>query len=198
MDRIGKYDFSYTGFSLRANDMAKVAKAFSEREDIDLQELGDGKTATGKRRYNVIKKRIETLTRRQVDILASGSLTEQRHIAFLATCKAHLFVRDFTVEVIREKLLLYDYELSEGEYISFFRRKAELHPEMENLTETTKKKIKQVTFKMLEQAGIIDDVKSKMIQPQLLEEKVIQAIAEDNKEWLKVLLMSDLDIENLN
>ncbi|PTN03474.1 DUF1819 family protein [Mangrovibacterium marinum] len=198
MDRIGKYDFSYTGFSLRVNDMAKLANTVSGGKDIDFQELGDGKAATGKRRYHVIKKRLATLSRRQVDILASGSLAEQRHIAFLAACKAHLFVRDFTVEVIREKLFLYDHELTEGEYISFVRSKAELHPEMEKLTETTQKKIKQVTFKMLEQAGIIDNVKSKMIQPQLPDENVIRAIAEDNKEWLKVLLMSDLDIENQN
>jgi hypothetical protein len=69
---------------------------------------------------------------------------------------------------------------------------------MDNLTEITQNKIRQVTFKILEQAGIIDDVKSKTIQPQLLEQNVIRAIAEDDKEWLKIFLMSDLDIENLN
>ena len=100
------------------------------------------------------------------------------------------------VEVLREKLLVFDYQITEGDYISFYRRKSELHPEIEKLTEITQNKIKQVTFKILEQAGIIDNVKNKMIQPQLLDSNVINTIASDNKQWLKVFFMSDMDIEN--
>jgi hypothetical protein len=193
-----KYDFSFTGFSLRENLMAKVACAFRENVEVDKLEIGGGNSQTGKRMLSDIKKRIKKLTFRQLDLLIDGDLITQRQIAFLSICKAHLFIRDFTVEILREKLLVYDYQITEGDYIVYYRRKAEMHPEMENLTEITQNKIRQVTLKILEQAGIIDDVKSKTIQPQLLEQNVIRAIAEDDKEWLKIFLMSDLDIENLN
>ena len=69
---------------------------------------------------------------------------------------------------------------------------------MEKLTERTEKAIHQVTFKILEQAGIIDSVKNKSIQPQLLDANIIRVITSDNKNWLKIFFMSDMDIENIN
>ncbi len=170
-----KYDFSYTGFSLRVNDMARVAKVLGEGGLIDLEALGEGKTSTGKKRLNEIGKRLKKLTAKQNGILIDGELQEQRHIAFLSVCKAHLFIRDFSVEVLREKLLLNDQRISEGEYVSFFRTKAELYPEMENLTESSRKKIRQVTFKILEHAGIINNVKQR-ITTSLLHLDVIDAV----------------------
>ncbi len=198
MVKTNRYDLSFTGFSLRVIDMANVAIVYREKGTVDYQVFGEGKSSTAKKWFNEIYKRLKTLTPRQLNLLIEGDLEAKKQVGFLSVCKKHLFIRDFTVEVIREKLLIYDYQITEGEYLSFFRRKAELHPELDGLTETSKKKVKQVTFRILEQAGIIDNAKNKSIQPQLLEEKVIHAIAEDEKEWLKILLMSDLEIENLN
>jgi hypothetical protein len=67
---------------------------------------------------------------------------------------------------------------------------------MEKLTDLTQKKIKQVTFLILEQVGIIDNIRSKNIQPQLLDNNVIMAIVNDSPDWLKVFFYSDMDIEN--
>ena len=198
MVSINKYDFSFAGFSMRENLMIRVARALRDGEQVDKVEIGEGNSHTGRKRLSEINKRIKTLTSRQLNLLIDGGLIAQRQIAFLSICKTHLFIRDFTVEVLREKLLVYDYQITEGDYIIFFRRKIELYPDMDNLTEITKNKIRQVTFKILEQAGIIDDVKNRMIQPQLPEQNVINAIVNDEKEWLKIFLMSDVDIENLN
>lgn len=198
MTNTNKYDFSFTGFSMRENLMIKVAKAFRDGAELDKVDIGEGNSNTGKKRLSEINKRIKKLTYKQLNLLIDGDLITQRQIAFLSICKAHLFIRDFTVEILREKLLVYDPQLTEGDYIVFYRRKTDIYPEMENLTEITKKKIRQVTFKILEQAGIIDDVKNRMIQPQLLERNVVSAIVSDDKEWLKIFLLSDVDIESLN
>ncbi|WP_319589381.1 BrxA family protein [uncultured Draconibacterium sp.] len=195
---IEKYDFSFIALSMQVNLMVKSARTLKDNKKIDVAEIGDGNSKTGKRKLVDIKKRIKNLTSNELSLLLNGDLITQRQIAFLSICKTHFFIRDFTVEILREKLLVYDYQLTEGDYIIFYRRKSEMHPEMDKLTEKTQNKIRQVTFKILEQAGIIDDVKSKTIQPQLLEHSVIRTIEEDDKEWLKIFLMSDLDIENLN
>ena len=129
--------------------------------------------------------------------MVNGDLLTQKQIAFLSICKSQAFIRDFTVEVLREKLLVFDFQITEGDFISFYRRTVESQPESDRLTENTKNKIRQVTFKILEQAGIIDSVKNKMTQPQLLDTTVIKAIASDNKNWLKVFFMSDIDIQNV-
>ena len=193
-----KYNFSFTTSSLRLNEMVLVAKHITEGYELDItNNLGGGNSTTGKKMFSELKKRISHLKAPQIEILVHGDLISQRQIAYLSVCKTFFFIRDFVVDVIREKHLLFDYNLTEGEYISFYRRKIDSHPELDELTEITQNKIRQVTFKMLEQVGIIDNIKSKTIQPQLLDNKVIQAIVMDNPVWLKIFLMSDMDIDNL-
>lgn len=195
---IEKYQFSFTASSFRLNEMIEAARFILEEVDFDVAgKFGSGKSSTGKRMWAEFKKRLETLTQSQLKLLVFGDFEEQRHIGFFSICKTYSFVRDFVVEVLREKIVVYDYEITEGDYISFYRRKFETHQEMESLTEKTEAKVRQVTFKILEQSGIIDSVKTRCIQPQILSEKVVKVIAEDNMEWLKVFLLSDFEINNV-
>ena len=195
---MSKYQFSFTAASLRLNDFVQTARLKKEHQVVDhVNLLGAGNSATGKRMITEYNKRLATLTDEQLSVLINGYLSSQKQIAFLAICKTYAFIRDFTVEVIREKLLLFDYEVSDGEFIAFLRRKTEGHPELEKITDKTTYKIRQVTFKILEQAGIIDNIKNRHIQSQLIEKDVRKSIANDNKEWFKVLLLSDLDIKNI-
>lgn len=193
-----KYSFSFTTSSLRLNEMILVAIAIAEKREIDyINELGGGNSKTGRKMLSEFEKRISNLTPKQTDILVNGDFLSQKQIAFLSISKTYLFIRDFVVEVLREKILVFDYQITEGDYISFYRRKLDLHPEMDTLTDITQKKIKQVTFKILEQAGIIDRIKSKVIQPQIIDRKVTEAIVSDNPNWLKVLFISDMDITTM-
>lgn len=195
---INKYRFSFTATSLRTKDFIEVVKWDSSNDKRDLElKLGNGKHSTGKRLLMEIVNWVDVLTDEQIDLLKNESYDTQNKVAFLAICKCYDFIRDFIVEVVREKYIVYDFEITEGEYLSFFRRKAIAHPEMDKLTELTQDKIKQVTFKMLEQAGIIDNIRSRTIQPQLLEPMVQKAIVNDNSEYLKVFLYSDMDIKRL-
>jgi len=198
MKNINKYDFSFTALSMQERLMAKVAKAIQNDEKIEQNEIGDGKSKTGERKLHEVVKRIKNLSFKQTNLLINGTLIEQKQIAFLSICKTYLFIRDFAVEIIREKLLVCDYQITDVDYIIFYRRKADIYQKMDLFTEKSKHKIRQVTFKILEQAGIIDTVKNKMIQPQIIENNVINTIIDDNKEWLKIFLMSDIDIENIN
>ncbi|MBZ0328280.1 MAG: DUF1819 family protein [Altibacter sp.] len=198
MTETKKYNFSFTGFSLRENEMLKVAEAISKRLPIEMVDFGDGNRNTGQRRLVAIKRRLKQFSEQQFQLFMSGDLNTRKKLAFLSVCKAHAFIREFVVEVLREKLLVYDYEISEGDYISFYRRKFEYHPEMELLTEQTEYKIRQVTFKILEQAGIINDVRERLLQPQLLSPEIVQVIVSDNEEWLKVFMLSDEVINNIS
>jgi hypothetical protein len=197
MNKANRYIFSFTGASLRLSEMVMVAQHLASDEQFDfVSKIGGGKSKTGRVIYEECVKRISTLTPEQKEILMDGDITSQKQIAFLGVCKFHAFIRDFTVEVIREKYLLFDYHLTSGDYYSFYRRKAEVHPEMEKFTSHTENKVRQVTFKILEQSGIIDDIKNKNIQLQLLDHKVMRAIVNDDSDWLKIFLLSDADINN--
>lgn len=194
-----KYRLSFTAASLRLSEMSNLARIYLETElaDIKKEDIIRGRNSrTTEREFREVKLRIKELSDSQLHILAFGDIISQKQIALLSICKLYAFIRDFIVEVLRNKVLLFDYQLTEGEYITFFKRKSEAHPELEDLAGTTAKKIKQVTYKMLEQTGLIDNVDSKNILPQIVDDKVFKAVVEDDPEWLKIYLLSDLDIAN--
>lgn len=193
-----KYNFSFTTSSLMLHEMVLIAESMRTKTEFNYVEiLGNGKSATGKKYYGELGKRLRSLTADEINLLIDSTLPTQKQMCFLAVCKTFNFIKDFTLEVLRNKILVFDYQITEGDYISFFRGKTSLHDELEELTEQTQHKIKRVIFKILEQAGIIDSVKNKMIQPQYLEENVLRMVAKDHPDWLKIFLMSDLDIERV-
>lgn len=188
-----KYEFSLTGSSLRVNEMILFATKYINQ---GLLEFKSDKGTTNKRMVSEFKKRIDNLTVNQQELLLNSNFSNQKQLAFLSACKTYSLLRDFVIEVVREKYLIMDFNLSDTDYISFIRRKEINHDELANLTDQTQAKVKQVIFKILEQAGIIDNVRDKEIQLQLLQESTKKSIIEDNPEWLKVFLLSDMDIQN--
>lgn len=193
-----KYSFSFTTASLMINGMVQIAESKRNNSDFNYIEIfGNGKSATGKKYYAELNKRLKNLTSDEIDLLINGDLPTQKQICFLAVCKTYGFISDFTIEVLRNKLLVFDYEITDGDYLSFFRGKMQEHEELEKLTEQTQQKIKGVIFKIYEQSGIIDHVKTKIIQPQFVDSKVLETIRKDNPNWLKIFLISDTDIKRL-
>jgi hypothetical protein len=188
-----KYEFSLTGSSLRVNEMILFATKYINE---GLLEFKSDKGTTNKRMVSEFKKRIDNLTVNQQELLLNSNFSNQKQLAFLSACKTYSLLRDFVIEVVREKYLIMDFNLSDTDYISFIRRKEINHDELANLTDQTQAKVKQVVFKILEQAGIIDNIRDKEIQLQLLGGSTKKSIIEDNPEWLKVFLLSDMDIQN--
>jgi len=188
-----KYEFSLTASSLRVNEMILFATKYINE---GLLEFKSDKGTTNKRMVSEFKKRIDNLTVNQQELLLNSNFSNQKQLAFLSVCKTYSLLRDFVIEVVREKFLIMDYNLTETDYISFIRRKEINHDELANLTDQTQAKVKQVIFKILEQACIIDNVRDKEIQLQLLGASTKKSIIEDNPEWLKVFLLSDMDIQN--
>lgn len=184
--------------------MIKVAKAAYDNNTTDLNVVKESgvvfssvKTRTSDREFREIRKRLEKLTPEQINILINGDLISQKQIAFLAVCKRYGFIRDFTIEVIRNKVLVFDYQLHESDYNSFINSKILLYPELEEFSESTRKKAKQVMFRILEQADIINNAVEKTIQPQILQQGVINAIVKEDSAWLKIFMISDRDIKQL-
>ncbi len=192
-----KYSLSYTAASLRIHDTILVAKAMIDGDNIFNSvddPIGNGKSATGKRIRSELMKRLSNLTPEQLSYLKDANLDDASKIAFLSICKTYDFIHQFVVEVLREKMIQFDYTVTDGEYLSFFNRKAELHPELEEISDSTSYKIKQVLFKILEEAGIIDSTRAKTVQPQFLSSAVERLIRDDNEQLLRIFFYSDTDI----
>ena len=115
----------------------------------------------------------------------------------LSLVKAYPYVFDFIVEVLLNKYLLFDRTLLDSDYIRFVNSKSLQHPELENITEITSKKVKQVVFKLLEQVGLITNIKNGIILKPFLSTQVITVILSDDPAFLSAFLYSNEEIKVL-
>lgn len=197
-----KYSFSYTAAAMKFHDFMRLVRYVDEHQiDVSKDELdpdlimGRDNTRTNQREFRELFKRYLQLTPRQREVIGQLDVTGQKQLAFVAICKTYAFISDFTIEVLRDKLMSFDFILTDGDFQSFFNRKILLHPELEDFSDSTIKKAKQVTLRMFEEAGWIGDVKTRNIQPQFAEAKLLKAVAADNPELLKIFLLSDNEID---
>jgi len=137
--------------------------------------------------------RLKLLSLEQLKIIQDGSRQEQLQMLWIAVCKRYSFIRDFAIEVIREKFLLMDYAITEEDYTIFFDTKAEWHEELEKLKDSTKKKLKQVLFRILREAEITSE--ANIILPSILTKRVAKVLFSDKSGLYIVLPVSDADFK---
>lgn len=195
------YRLSFTSASSQLPKFVHLAALVIESkydpDDLGHEQLGKEKESTNIRQFRELKHRLKTLTKDEIDLLAHGNLLDQKHIVLLAICKTYRFIFDFIVEVLRDKALVYDFEIRNSDYNSFINRKLFDHPELEKLTESSKAKIKTVLFRILSEVGLIDNAKSRVIQPVLLSNELEKVVVNDNPELLKIFLKPDREIAQL-
>lgn len=205
MNQNTKYNFSLTGASALIAETIIIAEEYDslkdwksvERSLMKSNSLNKVKQATFKREFSEIKKRLSLLTENQLQLLVQGSLDDAKAIILLSLVKAYSFLKDFIVEVIRNKYLLFDTVISEIDYIKFVNTKILSHNELNTITEVTAKKVKQVIFKLLEQVSLITQAKNGSILKPILNSKVIDVIVDDDPALLNVFLYSNEEIKSL-
>ncbi len=198
-----KYKLSFTSGSLYYRDAIKVAEIYSDLRDWDLvkQRVTDDNILHARTGSSIVRttreliQRLSTLTSEQLAVLVDGSRQEQNQVLWLAVCKHYAFVREFAVEIVREKYLRLDWELTYTDFDTFFYAKAEMNEILETTKDSTRKKLRQVLFLMLSEAEIIST--TNIIMPAMLSTQVARAIANDDRTYFTVFPISDADIRNL-
>lgn len=186
-----KYKFSFTAASLQVPMMIELAqKIISDGimpDQLLPENMEKARFITGKRELTEMKARLNTLSADEIKLLAYGDADEQRYLSLVAFARTYLFFRDFVLEVMAEKVSVFDFAITDMDYNVFFNNKAIDHPEAEKLTDKTKGKIRQVTFKVLEQGGLINNITERKIQQPVLSQR-LQSLLSEKKVDLQVLL----------
>lgn len=197
-----KYLLSYTSVSLQAYETETIALLYKETRDwdkvaksvIEDDALQKGTIATRKREFIEFKKRLQTLTPEQLFFCEDATSSDVKNLTMLSCFKLYAFIANFTAEVMRKKLLLFDFQLLNSDYEAFYDSKRVAYDNLNSISEGTQYKLKQVMFKMFEQAGFIDNVKNKNIQKPYLSEELIKLIVQDDPKYLSSFLYSDSEI----
>lgn len=187
-----KYSMTFTTCSLLVQESIKVAELFSKENDWKKvsqiaadENLFQYRTVSSlKRTLSEIISRLKLLSEDALNLLINGYKEEQLQILWLAVCLRYPFIYEFSVEVIREKYRSMQYKIEQFDFDAFFNSKMNYHESLENITETTRKKLKQVLFKMMKEAEIID--KDDNVQVALLSDRIIKAIRSMDQKYLMV------------
>lgn len=196
-----KYILSFTAASLSYSESIKIAEVYLGCKDWDetkriIEENNLLQSRTGSRTvrtYIELAQRLKLLSIEQMEFLVEGNIQEQRYLLWFTVCNRYKFIREFATEVIHEKFMSMDFELTELDYDAFFNRKADWHEELDSITNSTKNKLKQVVFRMLREAGITTD--ENMIVQALLSKRLIEVLSPDSPISYQIFPLQIADIE---
>lgn len=144
------------------------------------------------------RKRLQTLTRQQMEILAKAPADSRSAIGWLAACKHSTFVFDFAADVLRSKIENMDPVLRPSDYERFIANQCAAHPKVAALTPATQVKLRGVVRNMLREVGILGlDLNDETIHRPIVPPDVQDAILADDGRWLAVFLVPDDEITAL-
>lgn len=147
------------------------------RELIGRDNLLQARTvSSGFRLAREVAQRLAVLTDEELDLLADASATERGYLMWAAACRRYAFIGEFADEVVSERFLLLTPTLTHDEFNAFVRSKALWHPELEELKESTLKKLRAVVIRMLAEAGLLT-AKGEIV-PAVLSGRLVDAFEE--------------------
>lgn len=155
------------------------------------------KVSSNQRYFALMKQRLEVLNHEELEMLVNSSVAIQRQLVLLAICKAHPFIYDFITENVRECFYNQYEKVTHANYNEFYNEKKYEHPELEEVSEDTVYKMRQVTFRILEQTEIIEDANTGILRRPYLSESLERLIIKDDPKWLAIYLYSNNEISNL-
>jgi len=200
-----KYSFSFTGASALITETLVIAEEYHKLNDwsavqislSDNNHLNKVKEGTFKREFSEIKKRLSLLTPGQIQLMIQGSYEDAKSMILLSLVKTYPFLYDFIVEVLLNKYLLFDRTLLDSDYKRFVDSKSFQHAELERITEIMSKKVKRVVFKLLEQVGLITNIKNGILLKPFLSSQVVRVILKDDPAYLSAFFCTSEEIKAL-
>lgn len=123
----------------------------------------------------MVIKRMKALDQYLLQQLVNGSVATGKLIVLYAIMKTDRLFFEFMNEVFKEKLVIRDYTLADKDFHIFFARKKEQSEQLAAWREYTFYKVKQVYIRVLFEAGLIKDKKTREIVKPLLDQSLIDS-----------------------
>lgn len=160
------YRMSFTLGGLMVNESVEVARLHAVHQgwkETMAQALTQGvtalpKAASRRRSLREVIARLATLSDQELAFLtAEAERSEQQMLLWLANCRAYRFVAEFATDVLQERFLARRFDLPPESFDLFFEEKAEWHRKLATISASTRRKLRQVLFRIMREAGVISD-----------------------------------------
>lgn len=178
-----RYALSFTSGALLAREAGIAGPLYLELKDwasvrrkIEAGNLLQVRTrSSGLRLGREVAQRLAVLSNDELNLLVDASATERAYLMWVAACRRYALIGEFADELVRERFLLLTPTLTYSDFDGFVRGKALWHPELEELKESSLKKLRAVVFRMLTEAGLLTD-KGEIV-PAVLSARLVAAFS---------------------
>lgn len=196
------YRLSFTAAAFRLTESIRLAEMYQEYADwqvvrtvaLSNDTLQLGRAATITRESRELIHRLKQLAPEELTYLLQTDTVSQRHVLLIAICRTYAFVRQFVLDVVRVNYQRFEFDITETDYRRFFDQQAALHDELDQLSDSSKAKIRQVLFQLLEGAGYIISTQQRTITRPVVLDSLIGLLRQTRPADLPLLVFNDRDL----
>lgn len=136
-----------------------------------------------------IFRRLNVMDREMLDEFAHTDIETSKYILLYTIMKTDRLVRDFVVEVYKDKLLMRKDYIEKFDIDNWYEEKCILSKTLRERTESTATKLKQVIMKILQDSGLVIKEKNrfKIVRPLLKEKYISMLDKKDDIEYAKAI-----------
>ena len=168
-----KYRLSFGTGNAYINESNLILKKYLENKDwretekysIENNILQTNTLSSTKRIFREISLRLKSLSHQEQEFFIRGNYLDQSILIWIAICRTYKFIGDFASIIISEKFSSYQIELDYDDFNYFYEQQKVLYEELNSLKDSTRKKLRQVIFKIMKDLNIVS--KKKEITPLL-------------------------------
>ena len=192
-----KYKTGFTAGSLLLKEAEALINSIEDfqayldgREDLDYSVIPVKSELTKRKITLNLNRRFQTLKDpRFFDIFQRSESREKSLLLFYISMKYYSIIADFMLETVLPKWNNQDLQLTTDDFQNFLFLKSDTHSELDDLKESSRKKLAQVVLRMLREVGLLNRNK---LQSQHFEPEPLQFILDNNDHWfLDAVLLSN-------
>lgn len=179
------YSAKLTGEPFMYNETKIIAQYLLEgynpedlkKKNIEENLIKHRKVASITRVNMPIFRRLSIMDNEMLEDFVKSDIENSKHILLYTIMKTDRLVRDFVIEVYKDKLYMRKEYIEKFDIDNWYEEKCILSETLKKRTESTSAKLKQVIMKILQEAGLVIKEKDrfKIIRP-LLKEKYISML----------------------
>ena len=157
----------------------------TEKYSIENNILNTNNLGSAKRIFREISLRLKSLSNEEQEFFIRSNYVDQSILIWISICRTYRFIGDFSSMIILEKFNSYQLELDYNDFNYFYEKQKVFHEELNLLKDSTRKKLRQVIFRIMKDLNIIS--KTLEITP-LFPSIELKEISKSTKKDLKLFL----------